>query len=452
MNRQTSQWFKAAAASGMILAVLLIVETLFTYHYSATRFSRDQGLLQAVEEVSALEHQLRREQVGTENDLRRALAQIREDRGDEIAWVSVLDANGEVQASSGSVGRRSTTPPDRIHALLERGESYSAIEETEQGKVLVALLAIRPQVQQNWRLAEIAIYLRGPEGILHPLRRNLLITALAAIALLISMFVFWFRLQAYVRGRTLENQLQLARSVQQRLLPENGSVHGIEFAGECLPADEVGGDFYDVFLTESGEIVLVLADVSGKGLPAALRMGVVHGAIRALCHGNKSQSVARMAANLNELMREKASREFTTLFWAYYNPERHDLRYVNAGHLPPLLVVSTSGEVRRLETGGPVLGLLPKAVYQEECVRLNGEQTLIIYSDGLAEATSPIGEDFGESRLLSVVRASSRQTACTVLRRVMDEAIRFVEGGEFHDDLTVLVAKLVQTESKGRRI
>jgi phosphoserine phosphatase RsbU/P len=159
-----------------------------------------------------------------------------------------------------------------------------------------------------------------------------------------------------------------------------------------------------------------------------------------------------MAANLNELMREKASREFTTLFWAYYNPERHDLRYVNAGHLPPLLVVSTSGEVRRLETGGPVLGLLPKAVYQEECVRLNGEQTLIIYSDGLAEATSPIGEDFGESRLLSVVRASSRQTACTVLRRVMDEAIRFVEGGEFHDDLTVLVAKLVQTESKGRRI
>ena len=84
---------------------------------------------------------------------------------------------------------------------------------------------------------------------------------------------------------------------------------------------------------------------------------------------------------------------------------------------------------------------------------MDGEETLIIYSDGLGEATSPVGEDFGESRLLSVVRASSRQTACTVLRRVMDEAMRFVEGREFHDDLTVLVAKLVQKRNqRGRRI
>jgi sigma-B regulation protein RsbU (phosphoserine phosphatase) len=210
-----------------------------------------------------------------------------------------------------------------------------------------------------------------------------------------------------------------------------------------VSADEVGGDFYDVFRTDARETVLVLADISGKGLSAALRMGVVHGAIRALSLAKGDLGVASMAERLNELLREKTSREFVTLFWAFYNPERHDLRYVNAGHLPPLLVASTSGELRRLETGGPVLGLLPKASYQEECISLDGDETLIAYSDGLLEATNPGGDEFGESSLLPVVRASIGQSARDVLRRVMEEANRFIEGGEFHDDLTVLVAKLV---------
>ncbi len=361
--------------------------------------------------------------------------------------MSVLDENGRVQASSGAVEPHSPPPPERIRAALDNGESYSTVRNTAFGETLIALLPIKLRLQQNWRLLEIAIYLRGPEGILHPLRRDLLISALAAIALLASMIVLLLRLKAYVRGRTLENQLQLARSVQRRLLPDNAAGYGIEFAGECVPADEVGGDFYDVFRTEWGDIALLLADVSGKGLPAALRMGVVHGAIRALCRGGKNSSLARMAASLDELLREGSSGEFVTLFWGFYNPETHDLRYVNAGHLPPLLVASGSGEVRRLETGGPVLGLLPNAAYQDECIRLRGDEILIAYSDGLGEAASPAGEEFGESRLLSAVRASSRQPARDVLRRVMDDALRFVDGGEFHDDLTVLVARLAPAEA-----
>lgn len=206
---------------------------------------------------------------------------------------------------------------------------------------------------------EVGIYLQATEGILYPLGRDLLISILAAFSLLASMIVFLIRLPAYVRGRALENQVQLARNVQKRLLPDTAGA-SIEFAGECVPADEVGGDFYDVFRTDAGETVLGLADISGKGLPAALRMGVVHRAIRALSLAKGDLGVARMVERLNELLQERTSREFVTLFWAFYNPERHDLRYVNAGHLPPLLVASTSGELRRLETGGPVLGLLPK--------------------------------------------------------------------------------------------
>jgi len=204
----------------------------------------------------------------------------------------------------------------------------------------------------------------------------------------------------------------------------------------------VGGDLYDVFRTAGEEIALVLADVSGKGLPAALRMGVVHGAIRALSRARKKESVAQMAGTLNELLRQETSHEFVTLFWGFYNPKTHDLEYVNAGHLPPLLVVSRSAELRRLEVGGPVLGMLAGALYQDERITLNGEETLIAYSDGLIEAMGPEGEEFGESRVLSGIRASIGKSANEVLRHILDKAVKFVENGEFHDDLTIFVAKL----------
>src|SRR5690242_11886184 len=143
MSRQKSLWFKAAAASGAVLAVLLIVETIFTYRYSATRSARDQALLQAVEEASSLEHQLRRERVDTDDRLHVMLDEIREDRGDEIAWMSVIDGNGQMQASSGSVGSHSIPPPDRMRAVLDKGESYSVIENTARGKILIAWLSIK---------------------------------------------------------------------------------------------------------------------------------------------------------------------------------------------------------------------------------------------------------------------------------------------------------------------
>lgn len=132
-------------------------------------------------------------------------------------------------------------------------------------------------------------------------------------------------------------------------------------------------------------------------------------------------------------------------FWGFYDPGTHYLRYVNAGHIPPVLVGSRSGEVRRLGTGGPVLGLLPAASYEEERILLDGEQTLIAYSDGLMEATSPSGEEFGESRLLPLIGDTIGKPTNDVLRQIINEAVRFVEDGEFHDDLTIFVAKLARS-------
>lgn len=458
MKPQRFLWFQLAALAGAGLAVLLVFETLLTYRYSATRLARAEGLVQAVEEVSALEHQLSREQVDTRNGLEQILRQVVDDRSEQIAWVSVIDANGQVQVSSGPITPAPVFAADRIHAVLERGESPSLVQNIAQGQVLIALVPLKRQfpppsgskLPVDWRLVEIAIYLRAPQGILHPLHRNLLVTALASFALLAAMVVFLVRLKAYVRGRMLEEQLELARTVQQQFLPAPAAADALEFSGQCVPADMVGGDFYDVFHTEKGEIVLVLADVSGKGLPAALRMGVVHGAIRGLSRARKGESVGGMAATLNELLRQESSHQFVTLFWGFYNPAAHDLVYVNAGHLPPLLVGSGSEDVRRLEAGGPVLGLLPGAFYQEEHVRLDGEETLVAFSDGLIEATGPRGEEFGESGVLSGIRASSGQPAAQVLRQILDRAVTFVENGEFHDDLTVFVAKLAQNPKSAR--
>lgn len=451
-KRQKFLWFQLAAIVGAGLALLLVLETFLTYRYSATRLARAEGAVRAIEEVSALEHRLDRERVDTVNQLQQVLAQIAEDRSGEIAWISVIDASGRIQASSRRTAGTPSLTPDRIRAALERRDSSSVLQDTGQGPILIALLPTKQpflpgsesKAPIDWRLVEIAIYLRGPQGVLHPLHRNLLITALASLFLLTAMIVFLFRLKAYVRGRMLEEQLQLARTVQQQLLPEPTEGNDFEFAGQCVPADMVGGDFYDVFRTETGEIALVLADVSGKGMPAALRMGVVHGAIRGLSRARKQESVGEMAGTLNELLLEESSHQFVTLFWGFYNPRRHDLVYVNAGHLPPLLVGSRSQEVRRLEAGGPVLGLLPAALYQAERVPLDGDETLIAFSDGLIEATGASGEEFGESRVLSGIRTTSGQPPAQVLRHIMDMAVTFLEKGEFHDDLTVFVARLAQ--------
>lgn len=126
-----------------MIAVFLLADTVFAYRYVTTRFARDQGLLQAVEEVSALEHALRREQVETADGLRRVLREIQEDRSDEIAWISVLTINSQLGASSGTVEPHALPPADRIRAMMERSERYSAVQNTSRGEILIVLLPMK---------------------------------------------------------------------------------------------------------------------------------------------------------------------------------------------------------------------------------------------------------------------------------------------------------------------
>jgi sigma-B regulation protein RsbU (phosphoserine phosphatase) len=203
----------------------------------------------------------------------------------------------------------------------------------------------------------------------------------------------------------------------------------------------VGGDFYDVFTAEDGIISIVLGDVAGKGISAALLMGVLHGAIRSMNSTRSAVGQEQGSQWLNQFLCEKTARErFVSLFWAYYLPETGQLRYINAGHLPPLLVRSTG--VEKLECGGPVLGVLPLAAYNAGTVQVDSGDVLIVFSDGIAEALNARDEEFGEQRISEVACRNIGDSPQQICDAILREVKSFLGGLKAHDDQTLLVVRL----------
>jgi sigma-B regulation protein RsbU (phosphoserine phosphatase) len=241
-------------------------------------------------------------------------------------------------------------------------------------------------------------------------RRNLLINCSAALALLAAAVAAGLGFRTYVRGQRLEEQLEIAREVQAELLPsESGNWAPVGLSTVYLPADQVGGDFYDAFRAADGRIAIVTGDVSGKGVPAALVVGVIHGAVRSSTWASSAAEHERESVRLNLMLCEQSSgARFASMFWGYYEPLARQLCYVNAGHCPPLLAGARDGriEITRLPATGTVLGLLQGASYQQAASEVRPGDVLVLYSDGLVEAANPADEEYGEDRLREVVAAS----------------------------------------------
>lgn len=301
------------------------------------------------------------------------------------------------------------------------------------------------------RVAEIGLYLRGSADPFAPLRRDMIVAIAAAVALLAAVMLLFVRLPAYLRGRELEQQVSVARQVQQELFPDaTTATEGLDFSAQCVPIWEVGGDYYDVFSTGGGETALVLGDVSGKGLPAALLMALIHGAVRSGPNGPEDDH-ARAVGELNRMLYSRLPGDrFVSLFWAYYSPDSCTLRYVNAGHPPPLLFeraaegrTPTPASVRALQEGGPVLGVLRGASYQSESLCLGEEHLLVVYSDGLSEAENSAGEEFGVQRLRVVIEQNLDRPAAEIRQALVDEVRLFTGSQPLHDDLTLLVVRFL---------
>ena len=264
----------------------------------------------------------------------------------------------------------------------------------------------------------------------------------------------------------LQSELEIAHEVQAQLFPrENVGTSTLQLHGICRPARIVSGDYYDFLSYGPEQVMVAVGDISGKGISAALLMATIHSAVRAYeqeqlvsvgmaaAYGTNSRvaafearmappSPAQMLWLLNRhLFQSTQPEKYATLFLGFYDDEKHRLTYANAGHLPPI-VLGADGTVRRLETGGTVVGLFPDCDYAEETVELYPGDIFIAFSDGITEPENEFGE-FGEDRLIETVAANRHQPLDRITEHVISAVQDWIGSTEQPDDITVVLARRI---------
>ncbi|WP_117300526.1 SpoIIE family protein phosphatase [Paracidobacterium acidisoli] len=260
------------------------------------------------------------------------------------------------------------------------------------------------------------------------------------LALEISELAHSLASEAAQRER-FNREMEIAREVQERLFPQYmPEIPGATLAGECRPALGVGGDYYDVIDLGDGRVGLAVGDVSGKGISAALLMASLRASLRGITLDNP-RDFANLMHKVNRLVYEaSASNRYATFFFASYDPKTRRLECVNAGHNPPVLL--RGAQAIRLETGGPVVGLLPTAPYTEQSLTLEPGDLLLLYTDGISEAMTHDQEEWEEERMIAAARSATGKSACDVMRAIFHAVDAFTAGAPQHDDMTMLVLKL----------
>ena len=238
-----------------------------------------------------------------------------------------------------------------------------------------------------------------------------------------------------------DREMQLARDIQRSLFPQSWPpIPGFEVAAENRSYFEVGGDHYDVIPLEGGRIALAIADVSGKGTPASILMASVHASLRALAG---TSSLAVLMTRLNRFLYDNTeANRYVTLFYGELDPARRRFEYVNAGHVPPFRM-GEGGGVDRLESGGPVLGLLDEVAFECGEVVLAPGDVLAMVTDGATEALSPDEEEFGDDRVLAALATSHRAPAARALNHLLTTVEAWTGAAGCTDDLTALLLKAV---------
>ena len=262
----------------------------------------------------------------------------------------------------------------------------------------------------------------------------------AGLALEISALVHSLASEAARRER-IDREIEIAREVQERLFPQQlPTLPGHSIHGACRPAQGVGGDYYDVLTLDDGTLGLAIGDVSGKGISAALLMASLRASLRGMTMDGPAD-LALLMTRVNRLVYESsATNRYATFFFSIYEPPTGLLRYVNAGHNPPYVL--RGSEIHALEGGGPVIGLLPEAIYEECRLYLEPGDLLLAYTDGISEALNLQDQEWGEDRMVAAARTKLPESASTILRHIVTEADRFAATAPQHDDMTLLLMKL----------
>jgi sigma-B regulation protein RsbU (phosphoserine phosphatase) len=239
-----------------------------------------------------------------------------------------------------------------------------------------------------------------------------------------------------------QRELERARQIQERLMPADiPQLPGLSIAGTCRPARIVGGDYFDALQQEDGTLSICIADVCGKGLPAAMLMASLQAAVR-MC-ASRQMRPRDLCGNVNRLMfRNMGGQGFITFFYAVIEPgdgPSRRLTYCNAGHNPPIL--ATRAGLRHLQCGGTVLGVFGEWPYAEEELTLDCGDRILLYSDGITESRNRNGEEFGEARLADLLRRFGHYDAASLTEGIVAAAAESNDG-EFQDDVTVLTVSV----------
>ena len=236
----------------------------------------------------------------------------------------------------------------------------------------------------------------------------------------------------------MEQELSIAAEIQSNLMPrESPKLLGYEIAARNLPSRVIGGDFYDLILFDQSHLGIVIADVSGKGIPGAILMASARASLRAYLE--EPHNVEEVITKLNlVLCRDIQSGQFVSLFYGMLDMPDRTLTYINAGHNAPVLF--RDGKMILLQQGGPILGILQDASYKKESIQLLSGDVVLLYTDGVTEAEGN-NTYFGEERLLELVRANMSRSADELVNKVLDEVAEFTASLHQSDDRTIIVLR-----------
>ena len=240
----------------------------------------------------------------------------------------------------------------------------------------------------------------------------------------------------------ITRELEIAKDVQQKLLPRNSpEIKNLDYFGLCIPAEAVGGDYFDYFKINKDEIAFAIADISGHGLSSALLMAGLVGFVR---------SNAMMYNDDLKIFMEKVNglmcgttdgSKFATFFYSVYNSETRILKFVNAGHNPPFLYKSKTKTFEELKTDGFIIGAISSFQYKESQTTLENNDVLLFYTDGITETFNLKNEQFGEDRLKKTIEENLNLPSKEFCEKIIKDVREFSEGKEQADDMTLLAIK-----------
>ncbi len=249
-----------------------------------------------------------------------------------------------------------------------------------------------------------------------------------------------------INGQKMLEQVRLAGVIQRRMIPEKApSMPGLDIAATYIPCFDVGGDFYDFLRLSDNRVALAIADVMGKGIPAAIMMSLFRGSVRAYVDAERDKgSVAKIVDKLNKMAcSECKDGEFVALFYAVLDTEEKTLTYCNCGHEPALLI--RDGKIVELDKGGFVLGVEANAEYEIETLKLRDGDCLLFYTDGLIDAANFDGEFWGREKMLETAKQFASLEAGQMVKNILGHRRRFVGLASQVDDTSIIVIKVGKT-------